>query len=221
MATLVFHGHACFSLQSGSTTVLIDPWLLGNPEVGRIPEGLEPTHILVTHNHRDHVGDAIMLSQKFSAPIVSTPSAARHYMGEGATVERLHLGGRLKYPWGSIKCVPAFHDSPLAIGQTFRIDLGAPCGFVVEMDGKRVYHGGDTALYGDMALFAPIDVALIAIDGRMVMEPEDAVVAARLMDAKMVIPMHWRDEDPEEFVRLVLADGRQGRVMKKEERMEL
>lgn len=222
MPTIQFYGHACFGVFTEDVNLLIDPWLSGNPEIGRIPDDLRPpTHILVTHNHRDHVGDAIELSKRYNAPIVATPSGARHYKGEGASIERLHIGGRLKFGWGSIKCVPAFHDSPLAVGETWRVELGAPCGFVVHLDGKSVYHAGDTALYGDMALFAPVDVALLPIDGRMVMEPVDAVQAARFMKAGLVIPMHWRTEDPHAFVKLVEQEGMRGRVMERDEQLVL
>ncbi|HEV7657824.1 MAG TPA: metal-dependent hydrolase [Mycobacteriales bacterium] len=221
MTSLKFHGHACFSINFDDTSLLIDPWLTGNPEIGTIPDGLNPTHILVTHNHTDHVGDAIALSKRFGADIITTPSAGRHYLGEGATVTRLHLGGRLKFDWGSIKCVQAIHDSPLAVGETWRVELGAPCGFVVDVHGKRFYHAGDTALFGDMALFAPIDVAMLPIDGKMVMEPEDAVIAARLLDAALVVPMHWRQEDPERFVTLLAEDGRKGTVLAREQTLEI
>lgn len=221
MTSLKFHGHACFSINFDDQSILLDPWLTGNPAVGRIPDDLRPTMILVTHNHNDHVGDAVELSKRFGVPLISTPSAGRHYLGEGANVTRLHLGGRLKFDWGSIKCVQALHDSPLAVGETWRVELGAPCGFIVDVHGKRFYHAGDTALFGDMALFAPIDVAMLPIDGKMVMEPEDGVIAARLLDAALVVPMHWREEDPHRFVKLLADDGRKGVVMAAEEAMDV
>jgi len=222
MATLKFHGHACFSIFNDDVHLIIDPWLSGNPDIGKIPDDLRPpTHILVTHNHNDHVGDAVALSKQFDAPIISTPSAARHYRGEGATMDRLHIGGRMPIPGGSIKGTPAFHDSPLAIGENWRVELGAPCGFVVTLDGVSVYHAGDTALFGDMALYGPVDVALLPIDGRMVMEPVDAVRAAEFLDAALTIPMHWRSQDPAAFVKLVEASGRRGRVLERNEELPL
>ncbi|MFF0223405.1 MBL fold metallo-hydrolase [Streptomyces sp. NPDC004629] len=134
--------------------------------------------------------------------------------GAKLKIEPLHLGGRLTLDGASIKCVPAVHDSPLGIGENWRVELGAPCGFVVDIDGTTIYHAGDTALFGDMALFAPVDVALLPIDGRMVMEPVDAVRAAQILQARTVIPMHWRDQDPHAFVDR-LADARiAGHVMK-------
>ncbi|KDQ71171.1 metal-dependent hydrolase [Streptomyces halstedii] len=222
MPALRFYGHACFGLETTTLNLLIDPWLSGNPELGAIPSDLRPpTHILVTHNHRDHVGDAIELSKTYGAPIITTPSAARHYKGEGAATAPLHLGGRLPLDGASVKCVNAIHDSPLGIGETWRVELGAPCGFVVDIDKKSVYHAGDTALFGDMALFAPVDVALLPIDGRMVMEPADAVRAAQLLQAGTVVPMHWRDQDPHAFVGLLTDAGITGHVMKNGETREL
>lgn len=207
MSSVVFFGHACFAVETADQQILIDPWLTGNPEMARIPEEVHPNLILVTHNHVDHVGDAIELSKKFGAPIVATPSNARHYMAEGASVTLLHLGGRAKYPWGSVKSVPAFHDSPLSIGATWRVDLGAASGFVVEAGGKTIYHAGDTCLFGDMRLWAPVDFALLPIDGVMTMEPKDAIRAAGFLEAEMVIPMHWREEDPDAFVAAAVEAG--------------
>lgn len=221
MVEIKYYGHACFSLNSGDVSVLIDPWLTGNPEVGRIPDDVRPTHILVTHNHEDHVGDAIELSTRHGAPIITTPHAARHYMAEGATALRLHLGGRQKFEWGSVKCVPAFHDSPLAVGGTFRLLLGAPCGFVITIGGKSIYHAGDTCLFGDMSLFAPVDVAMLPIDGTMTMEPSDAVRAAQFLQADLVLPMHVRDEDPHAFVKSLEAEGIRGLAMANNETYQL
>jgi len=221
MVTLKFHGHATFQLFGAGQSILIDPWFRGNPELGAIPDDLDPTLILVTHNHTDHVGDAIAISRKYGVPIVATPSLSRHYEGEGATANRVHLGGRLVYDWGTIKCVPAFHDSPLAIGETWRVELGAACGFVVTLDGVSVYHAGDTALYSDMQLFAPVDVALLPIDGKMVMEPADAIRAGQFLQARTLIPMHWRSEDPKAFAELAKQHGFQSLAPEKGQLIEI
>ena len=221
MPSIKFHAHATFELNGAGQRILIDPWFRKNPAFGYLPEDLNPTLILVTHNHGDHVGDAIELSKTYGVPIVTTPSAARHYEGEGATTHRLHLGGSLKFDWGDIKCVPAVHDSPLAIGETWRVELGAPCGFVVTLEGYKVYHAGDTALYGDMALFAPVDLALLPIDGNYVMEADDAVRAAGLLQAKRVFPMHWRDQAPEAFSASARAASFDSEVMAPGQTIEL
>ena len=220
MGKLTFHGHACFTIEVGGTSILIDPWLSGNPEVGHIPDIVQPDLILVTHNHGDHAGDAVELSRRFGAPIVATPALARHYSGEGAETLSMHVGGRRRFEWGSVKAVQAIHDSPLSVGQSWRVDLAAPCGFIVEADGRRLYHAGDTCLMMDMKLFAPIDIAMLPIDGLMVMEPEDAVIAAEFLDAGLVIPMHWRQQDPNAFVELLEESGRSGRVLAKAESFE-
>jgi len=221
MITLKFHGHATFQIYGAGQSILIDPWFRGNPEIGAVPDDLDPTLILVTHNHTDHVGDAIEISKRYKAPIVTTPSLARHYEGEGATSNRVHLGGRLVYDWGTIKCVPAFHDSPLAIGETWRVDLGAACGFVLTIDEVSIYHAGDTALYSDMQLFAPVDYALLPIDGKMVMEPADAVRAGRFLQARTLIPMHWRQEDPDAFAESARAAGFDSFAMSRGQTVEL
>jgi L-ascorbate metabolism protein UlaG (beta-lactamase superfamily) len=209
---MIFWGQSCWQMKIDGVELLIDPWLTGNPQLGYIPDGLNPDYILVTHNHTDHVGDAIPLAKKHGSTIIATPSHARHYEAEGAKAERLHLGGRKRFEWGSIKAVQAFHDSPLSIGNSWRVELGAECGFVIEAEGKKIYHAGDTCLFSDMSLWAPVDVALLPMDGQMVMESEDAVRAAQFLEADLTIPIHWRSADPHEFVRMLGAVGLRGQV---------
>ncbi len=201
-------GHATFLLIEGKDRLLFDPWLEANTYLkaatgGKVPDDINPSLILTTHLHGDHFADAIPMAKKYNVPIVSTPEVARHCMGEGAKVVRIHLGGREFFPFGTVKAVQAFHSCPHAIGQTWRGEGGVPCAFVLEFHGKRFYFAGDTALMMDMQLWAPIDVAFLCIDGKMVMPPEDAVRAAEFLQAKVVIPMHWREEDPKAFIKLL------------------
>jgi L-ascorbate metabolism protein UlaG (beta-lactamase superfamily) len=120
---------------------------------------------------------------------------------QGAKVINAHIGGKFKFDFGSVKLFPALHSSSLDDVHT----LGTAVSFMINMGGKNLYHAGDTALFGDMALISEqynIDVAMLPIGGLYTMDSEDAVRAEKLLRAKKVVPMHygkWSEADPYEF----------------------
>ena len=194
-------GHSAFQL-IGSKNVLIDPFLSGNPIAAELNG--KPDLILVTHAHGDHLGDAVELSRRFNAPIVCMYDIAQHL--RGVNVYGMNYGPA-RIEGLDVIMVPAWHSSSMN-GQ----EIGNPVGFIVKMDGKTVYHAGDTFVFGDMALFrelyGPIDVALLPIGGYFTMGPREAAKAVELLRPKIVVPMHYNTfppirQDPEEFKRLV------------------
>ncbi|MEZ5077072.1 MAG: metal-dependent hydrolase [Solirubrobacterales bacterium] len=197
-----FHGHACFELSDGETTVVTDPFLKPhNPAAVHTAEELEPTHIGITHGHADHVADAVSLAMRTGAHCVAMVEIANWLQGTG--VERVsdpNLGGTVRFDWGWIKLVPAWHTNTLPgseeapFSAEHGIPIGIPAGLLINLGGKTVYQTGDTCLFGDMRLIAernPVDVAIMPIGGHYTMDRHDAVVAAQLIGAETVIPMHY------------------------------
>jgi L-ascorbate metabolism protein UlaG (beta-lactamase superfamily) len=184
-----FLGHACFELSDGSDTVLIDPFLSGNPRAAIAAEDAAATTILLTHGHGDHFGDAVSISKRTGAPVVAIVELADEIGGEGVDVRDPNLGGTVRFDWGSVKLVPAWHTSTTPKGT-----VNTPAGLVVNFHDMIVYHLGDTCLFSDLQLVgrrAPIDVALMCIGGHYTMDAIDAVEAARLVGANTVIPCHY------------------------------
>jgi L-ascorbate metabolism protein UlaG (beta-lactamase superfamily) len=186
-----FLGHACFELTEGDTRVLVDPFLTGNPKAAASADDVEPTHILLTHGHSDHYGDVEDIAKRTGAPVVAIKEIAEELSDAGVeNVFDPNLGGTIKFDWGWVKLVPAWHTSTTPKGVQ-----NVPAGLLIGIGGKTVYHLGDTALFSDLRLVAhrgnPIDVALMCIGGHYTMDRLDAVVAAEFVEADTVIPCHY------------------------------
>ena len=187
-----FIGHATFELADDSSRLLIDPFLApNNPVAGVSAEDVDPTHILITHGHGDHVADAVAVATRTGAHCVALVELA-NWLGEQGieNTSDPNLGGTIEFDWGWVKLVQAFHTGTLPDGTV----VGGQAGLVVNIAGTTVYHLGDTSLFGDLRLIAestPVDVALIPIGGHYTMDRRDAAVAAELIGAGTVIPMHY------------------------------
>jgi L-ascorbate metabolism protein UlaG (beta-lactamase superfamily) len=190
-----FLGHACFELSDGSSRVLIDPFLSANPKAAAKPDEVDPTHILLTHGHVDHVLDAADIAKRTGAACVALVETANWLGKQGVdNVADPNLGGTVEFDWGWVKLVQAFHSS-----ETPDNTVTYASGLVVNIGGKTVYHLGDTCLFGDLRLIAqrtPVDVALVPIGGHYTMDRHDAVVAAELIGAGTVIPCHFNTFPP-------------------------
>ncbi|HSG82218.1 MAG TPA: metal-dependent hydrolase [Gemmatimonadota bacterium] len=212
MPTLTFHGHSCFTLRTNDGTVLlIDPFLTGNPLADVGPEAMTKVdYVLFTHGHGDHIGDGFEIARRTGAQVVSTfeiVSFAQQVIGiENA--HPLHIGGGYTFPVGYIKMTPALHGGAVEGDESGQYTT-VPGGFLLNIDGKTVYHAGDTALLKDMELLkGQVDVALLPIGDNFTMGPADAARAVEMIGPKTVIPMHYNTfdlikQDPKAFAGMV------------------
>jgi L-ascorbate metabolism protein UlaG (beta-lactamase superfamily) len=189
-----FLGHACFTLSDGDTTVLIDPFLTGNPTAAVSADEVEATTLLLTHGHADHVGDTVAIAKRTGAPVVAITELAGELGEEGLEVNDCNLGGTATFDWGWAKLVPAWHTSTTPKGT-----VNTPAGLLINFKDTIVYHLGDTALFSDLQLVGkrhPVDIALMCIGGHYTMDRHDAVDAADFVGAKTIIPCHYNTFPP-------------------------
>jgi L-ascorbate metabolism protein UlaG (beta-lactamase superfamily) len=197
MASIRYLGHASWELSDGATTVLVDPWLEGNPKAAASAGDLSANAILLTHGHFDHYGDTVAIAQRTGATVVAQTEIAGELagiLGEDHPVHNPNIGGTVELEWGWVRLTPAWHSSTTPNGT-----VSTPAGLVVSFGGTIFYFVGDSGLFSDLALPAkrnPIDVAVVPIGGHFTMDRFDAVEAAKLIGARTVIPSHFNTFPP-------------------------
>lgn len=189
MVKLRYIGHSAVQLRSGDHEVVIDPFVMNNPKAAVELDELQPSHVIVTHAHGDHWGDAAEIARRTGATIVSSAEIAGHAARLGVKSHGMNTGGRRVFAFGAVTFTIAFHSSSFDDGRYG----GMPMGVIVEMGGLRVYHAGDTALFSDMRLIGRngLDVALLPIGDNFTMGPSDAIEAIKLLEPRLVIPIHY------------------------------
>ena len=231
---LTWLGHSAFRIETGSSVLLIDPFLTGNgvfeesgTSIDAVRDGT--THIALTHGHDDHVGDTVDIAKRTNATVVAVFELVMHLAGKG--VEKVEPGN----PGGTIDCgdfdvsfVQAFHSSSTMVDGA-PVYLGNPCGLVIRSkDGPTIYHMGDTEILGDMALINEIfepKVGLVPIGDRFTMGARTAALACeKFFQFDTVIPIHYGtfpiiDQTPDKFI--AAAKGQNVVVPKVGEALEL
>ncbi|HND51922.1 MAG TPA: metal-dependent hydrolase [Pirellulaceae bacterium] len=194
--TLTWLGHACWQLKTGGVSILLDPFLTGNPAAPVSASDVAADYILISHGHGDHVGDAAAIANRTGATVISsyeitewlrTNHGVKHVIGG-------NLGGGVNLPFGRVKLTLAHHSSMLPDG-TYG---GNPCGFLVTLADKKIYFACDTGLFLDMQLIgrAGIDVAVLPIGDLFTMGPDDALEAVKLIGPRRVVPSHFNTWPP-------------------------
>jgi L-ascorbate metabolism protein UlaG (beta-lactamase superfamily) len=209
-------GHAAFSITTPrGKVILIDPWLK-NPSNPEAKDGQNPLasvskvdYILLTHGHRDHVGDAVEIARKTGAILISNPELAGNLVKladfpvkQAETDAIMGIGGEIQIADGEITVAmtPAVHSSSVfnpkaSATEAERAYGGNPAGFVLIIkNGPTIYHSGDTAYFKDMETIGEeyqVDLALLNIGGHFGMEPRMAAKAAKSIRAKLAIPQHY------------------------------
>ena len=184
-------GHSTFLLEDGGTRVLVDPFLSANPKAARQPDEIECDVILQTHGHQDHYLDTVDIAKRTGATVVAIVELANEIASKGVEdVRDPNLGGTVRFDWGWVKLVPAWHTAVTPDGAAH-----TPAGLLIHLGGRTVYHLGDTALFSDLKLVArrgdQIDVALVPIGGHYTMDRIDAVTAVEFVAPRQVIPCHY------------------------------
>ncbi len=210
---ITYHGHSCFSVETGGSRLIIDPFLTSNPLANLRASEVKCDYVLLSHGHEDHTGDALDIARANQATIIANYEIAEYFGAKGAKTHGMNPGGAFKFPFGRVKLTLAHHTSSLNAGLD-PIYMGVPCGILIESDGKRLYHAGDTALFLDMQLIGKggLDLALLPIGDNFTMGPEDAVDALDLLKPKLAAPMHYNTwppiaQDPEAFAAAAAKRG--------------
>lgn len=204
MLKATFMGHSCVSITDGNHNIIIDPFLTGNPQATIKAEDIKVDFILVTHGHSDHLGDAVDIAKRNKATIIAPNELAVYVQKQGAEAHNMHIGGAYEFPFGRVKLTIAHHGSAAGDGLEY---TGNPCGFLISMDGKTIYHAGDTGLFYDMKLIGEmneIDLAFLPIGDNFTMGVTDAIKAVEFLNPKKVVPIHYKtwpviDTEPTEF----------------------
>ena len=224
---LTWFGHSAYRLEFGSSVVMIDPFLTGNPvfdgDPAKVSEGA--THVLLTHGHADHVGDTLAIAQRTGAKVVANYEICMWLAKQGLTAfDPMNSGGTTDQGDFSVTLTIAFHSSAVMDDNGITHDLGLPHGLVITpKDAKEptVYHMGDTEIFSDMALIDELhtpSVAIVPVGDRFTMDGRRGALAVRrfLPSVKTAIPCHWGTfgllvPTPEAFVKGM--DGASAKVL--------
>ena len=214
-------GHSAFEITTGNSKILIDPFLVKCPDY----DCSGTTDIFVTHGHADHLGKAPQIAMKTGALITAVFELAKYCSRYRVNVNGISLGGWINYDWGRAIALPAFHSSSSDDG----VYTGCPVGYLFEIEGKRIFHAGDTCLNSEMKVLKEVykpDIAILPIGGHFTMDVESAIVAADWIGSETVIPMHYNtfpqiNADIKAFENGLIKIGKKPVILNTEEFIEV
>jgi L-ascorbate metabolism protein UlaG (beta-lactamase superfamily) len=194
---LTWLGHATFRIETaGGKTVLLDPWVMGNPMCPEAEKKVKKVDVMLcTHGHFDHIGDAVAIAKEHNPTVVGIFELCAWMEKKGVKqISPMNKGGTQKVGDLRVTMVHAEHSCGIQDGDQI-VYGGEACGYVIEFEnGVKMYHGGDTCVFGDMQiireLYAPA-IAMLPIGDHFTMSPREAAYACRLLKPKTVIPMHF------------------------------
>jgi len=189
---ITYFGHSCFGVEINGKHLLFDPFITPNELAKKIDVNkIQADYILISHGHEDHIADAVSIAKRTKATVICAWEVNLWLANQG--VENIHpmnTGGKVKFDFGSIKCVIAVHSSSMPDGSYG----GNPMGFVIESNEGSFYYSGDTALTYDMKLigdYRKIDFAFLPIGDNFTMGVDNAIIACDFINCNDIIGMHY------------------------------
>lgn len=223
---LRYFSHSAFQVTtSAGKKILIDPFLDDNPTSPVKSGDVSADYIILTHAHGDHIGDTFKIAKRCGSTVIAVNELANYCAAKGAKAHNMHIGGGYDFDFGRVKFTIAHHGSQTPDGQY----AGEPAGILFTIDGKTLYHTGDTGLFYDMKLIGEmnkVNYMLVPIGDNFTMGITDAVKAVEFVNPDTVIPMHYKtfpviNSDPAEFKTRVEKSGKKCRILEFGEEIEL
>lgn len=215
---LRYFSHSAWQIITGEgKSILIDPYLDDNPTSPVKSDTLKADYIILSHAHGDHMGDAMKIAKRQNSLFICVNELANYMIAKGFRAHNMHIGGSHQFEFGRVKFTIAHHGSMSPDG----VYCGEPAGIILTIEGRNIYHTGDTALFYDMKLIGEmnkIDYMLLPIGDNFTMGITDAVKAVEFVNPKVAIPMHYNTfdvitADPHEFISKLKEIGKAGKVM--------
>ena len=188
--TVTWLGHGAFQIDSAGRSILIDPFLTGNPAAATTADAVNADAIIVSHGHGDHLGDTVAIAQRTGAVVIANYEITEWLARQGVRhTHAMNTGGAHAFDFGTVKLTIAHHSSGLPDG-TYG---GNPCGVLLRLPGATIYHACDTSLFAEMQSIGDegLDLAIVPIGDNFTMGPDDALAAVKLLRPRHVIPDHY------------------------------
>ncbi|RME70051.1 MAG: metal-dependent hydrolase [Verrucomicrobia bacterium] len=192
---ITYLSHSCILIETGEHRLLVDPFLTGNPLATVDAASVDCDYIAITHGHDDHVGDAGDIARRTGATIIANYEIATYFGSQGLKAHGMYHGGKWQFPFGTAKMVLAHHGSGYSGGNEGPLRyMGSPAGFVFTIEGKNIYHAGDTCVFLEMELIGrmhPLEAAFLPIGDNFTMGIDEATEAVKLLKPRKVVPIHY------------------------------
>lgn len=194
---LTWLGHATFKFETEGKTFLIDPWVDSNPACPDELKTFDKLDVMyITHGHWDHTEDAVSIAKTHTPTVVAMIEVAKWLESKGVqNTIGMNKGGTVSVDGVKATMVTANHSSSVTEEDGTTVYMGEPAGFVLEFpSGYKIYHAGDTNVFGDMQIIGEIyqpDLALLPIGDHFTMGPREAAYAVQLLKVPAILPMHY------------------------------